>query len=407
MKTNKTLFGFFALVLLTLACANPLAGTSPNKPTNVETMVAATLSALTSPAPLSTPGSGDSTSSLLPRSIYYLANDAAQLLQVYRLDRDGKTITQLTFEPTTIEDFDVSPIDGSIVFLTNHQLLLANADGSNRRVILDVGQNEKDPILTRIMSPVFSPNGQTIAYGYQGLNFYSIASGQSNRVLEDLVRDAGNGFIFPEELYWPEMYSADGSKLIITLGYFESASAAIYYLNGGALVRVSNDVRSIICCGDYALNNDGSILVSANQTFGMYPAGLWTVNTSNGDVTTAFIGDFDTNPADVADNPFIAPDGQLYYFYASIPNTGDTVSHPPLQLVRSAADGVSGRTVLRPEIFTFVNEALWAPDASFVIVANASNEQIFSGGAVQLYYTDGQKTMVPLLPFAQNMKWGP
>ncbi|MBI2332867.1 MAG: hypothetical protein HYU84_12035, partial [Chloroflexi bacterium] len=254
--------------------------------------------------------------------------------------------------------------------------------------------------------PVFSPNGQTIAFGYKGLNFYSIVSGQSNRVLDDIIRDAGGGLLVPEELYWPEMYSADGSKLIITLGYYEGASTGIYYPNGGALARLNNEQRGIICCGDYSLSGDGSSLFSASPTFGMFAAGLWHVDTNSGDVTTLLLGDFDSNPAEVADNPFIAPDGQLYYFYASVPNNGDMVNRPPLQLVRSAADGVTGRTVLRPETFAFMNEALWAPDGSFVIIANGS-EQIYFGGKAELYYTDEQKAMISLLPYVQSMKWGP
>jgi len=190
---NKKIFAFLALLLLTLACANPLT-TPAEQPANVETIVAATISALTSiPAP-STPVVVDSTSSLLPHSIYYLAPDSAQITQVFRLEKDGKTITQLTFEPSKVEDFDVSLADGRIVFLTNHQLYLTNADGSNRLLIFDAGpQDEVNMFLTRIISPVFSLSGQTIAFGHQGLNFYSLTSGQTNRVLEDKVNDPGQG----------------------------------------------------------------------------------------------------------------------------------------------------------------------------------------------------------------------
>ena len=53
-----------------------------------------------------------------------------------------------------------------------------------------------------------------------------------------------------------------------------------------------------------------------------------------------------------------------------------------------------------------MNEALWAPDASFVVIANGS-EQVYAGGEAQLYYIDGQKTMISLVPSVQNMKWGP
>lgn len=392
-------------ILLVLACANPLTTPVTAPPANVETVVAATLTALTA-AP-STPMPADSPSSLLPRSMLYLANDADQIRQVFRLERDGKTVTQLTFEPIEVQDFDVSQVDGSVVYLTNHQLYIVNADGTGRRMIFDAGtQDELNPFLTRINSPVFSPDGQTIAFGHKGLNFHSLASGQTARVLEDKTDDFGSGAILPEELYWPEMYSADGSKLLLTFGYYEGASTGIYNVNNGSLVRLVNEFRGIICCGDYTLSADGSTLYSASPFFGMFSAGLWRVDTNNGNVTTVFLGDFESNPAEVADNPFSAPDGQLYYFYASIPGPVDMVNRPSLQLVRSAADGVTGRSILRPETFIYMNEALWAPDASFVIIANG-NEQVYFGGEAQLYYTDGQQAMIPLLPFAQSMKWGP
>jgi hypothetical protein len=50
---------------------------------------------------------------------------------------------------------------------------------------------------------------------------------------------------------------------------------------------------------------------------------------------------------------------------------------------------------------------LWAADASFVIAAVASIREIYQGGEARLVYTDGQKSVVTLLPFAMNMKWGP
>jgi hypothetical protein len=55
-----------------------------------------------------------------------------------------------------------------------------------------------------------------------------------------------------------------------------------------------------------------------------------------------------------------------------------------------------------------MNEALWAPDASFAIIATApSRDWDQGGGVLALYYTDEQKETVPLAPFGQQMKWGP
>lgn len=390
---SKHLFAYLVLFMVAFACANPPGGTPPESPANIETIVAATFQALTQ-----VPPSPNGISSLLPHPLYFLNNDGAGLAQVYRLDKDGVAVTQLTFEPANVNDYDVSMMDGSVAYVSNNQLFTIKADGSNRSMIFNEGA---------VSNPVWSPNGETIAFAYKGLNFYSIASGQSSRVLEDQVDDLGDGLTFPRELYWPESYSADGSKLIITLGYYEGASTAIYYPNGGALVRLNGAEGAIICCGDYHLTSDASTLYAANPSSGMFNAGLWRVNTATGDVTTLLLGSYDTNPAEVADNPFLAPDGQLYFFYASLPNADEFIDRPPLQLVRSAADGVTGRTVLRPETFENMNEAIWAPDASFVIVANPALPEIYEGGAAQLYYTNGQKAMVSLVSYAMKMKWGP
>lgn len=403
MKQNLRILTFIiALLALTLACANPLGGAAPESPPNVETIVAATFEALTQAAPPS-----PAPSTLLPAPLYFLANDNIGRAQAFRLDRDGATVTQLTFEPVEVKEFEVSPSDGRIVYISNNQLLTVNADGSNRAMIFDGGAvDQNNPFLDEVRGLAWSPDGLTIAFGHKGLNLYSIIDGTSNRVLDDIIRDMEGGFAFPEELYVPELYSADGSKLILTLAYYEGSSTAIYSPASGGLTRLSGGEGAIICCGDYHLTPDGSALYAAYPFMGMFSAGLWRVDTASGNVTTLLGGDFDTNPADIADNPFLAPDGQLYFFHASVPNTDGFIDRAPLQLVRSAADGVTGRTVLRPETFERMNEALWAPDASFVIVANAQDNQTYQGGAAQLYYTDG-RPMIPLVPFAFSMQWGP
>jgi hypothetical protein len=90
-----------------------------------------------------------------------------------------------------------------------------------------------------------------------------------------------------------------------------------------------------------------------------------------------------------------------------MPAGEEFVSRPPLQLVRAAPDGVTGRTVLNDSTYESMNEALWAPDASFVIVAEAPIQDVHKGGIAELVYTDSQKGVIPLLPFAMEMKWGP
>ncbi len=406
MQSKKSPFiALLPMLMAALACANPLGEITP---ANVETVVAGTMAALTAPASDSSATPPASTSSLLPHSMYFLNNDSAGLLQVYRLDKDGVTVTQVTFEPTNVRDYDVSGVDGSVAYVSNNQLLLVNADGSNRRLLLDGGAiDENNPFLTNINSPAFSPNGETIAFGHKGLNFYSVASGVSNLVLQDQIEDSGNGFMFPRELISPEKYSADGSKLIVTLGYYEGASSAIYYPNGGALVRLNGGEAALICCGETEWTPDASAFYAANPSVGMFAPGLWRVDAATGEVTTLLSSEVGSGFFNAADEPFPASDGQLYYFFVNVPATDEFLSRLPLQLVRSAADGVTNRTVVRPESYALMNEALWAADASFVITAMAPIADVYIGGAAQLVYTDGVRNMVPLVPFAIDMKWGP
>lgn len=398
-------FQLFTILLipsiLIAACNIPAAnsGTQPASNDQVATVVAMTLQAIT-PEP-ETPSD-----SLLPHTLYFLGTDAAGLTQVFRLERDGKTQKQVTSEGVNVGNYGVSPVDGSVAYVVNNQLLLINADGSNRRLLVDGGAvDQNNPFLNNITNPVFSPNGQTLAYGYKGLNLYSLSAGTSNLVIENQIDDnIGGGLLFPTELYWPERYSPDGSKLLITLGYYEGASAAIYDPASGGLVRLSGAEGALICCDAMEWSADGSSIYSASPAAGMFNSGLWKVDPSSGAVTTLFTSNIDSSSFLYADEPYLAPDGQLYFFFAE--STNELNSRTPLQLIRSSPDGVTGRTVLRPETFELMNEALWALEASFVVVAFANTPDTYQGGRAEIVYVDGRPNLV-LTQFAQQMKWGP
>src|SRR6266545_2119717 len=405
MRLKRILIATFILTAATLACTNPV--NIPAEPPNVGTIVAATFAALTASAPEANVTPLPSTSTLLPLSLYYLNNDKTGLIQVFRLAKDGNTVTQVTFEPANVGEFDPSPVDGSVVYVSNNQLLLVNADGSNRRVLVDGGTvDPNNGFLNNITKPVWSPNGKTIAFGYQGLNFYSVSTGQSNRVLDNLVDDLGNGLTVPHELYWPDKYSVDGSKLLITLGYYEGASSAVYDPSTNTLVRLKGGEGALICCGKPNWTADNTSLFTGNPSLGMFSPGLWKVDAATGQVTTLIAGDAGNGTFNFASEPVLASDGKLYYFFANQPAGNEAVTRVPLKLVRSEPDGITGRTPIRSETFNLMNEALWAPDASFVIVATAPIQDVYQGGVAELYYADGQKSPVHLVDFAMNMKWG-
>jgi len=392
---NKHIYPMIALVVIvmtTLACSSSF--------NVVETQPPAT-----SPIDIPTEAAPAEAAGLLPRSLYYLGKDSQALMQVFRMERDGATTRQVTFEPFNVDSYDVSSADGSIAYVSNNQLLWVDAIGSGRRLLVDGGQPDAiNPFVNTLRMPVLSPDGRTIAYSYKGLNFYSLDAGVSTMVIEDQISDFGNGGILPKELYSPSRYSPDGTKLLITLGYYEGASSAVYYMASNSLVRLSEDNRALICCGREIWTLDSSAFYAASSTVGMFDSGLWRVDASNGQVTELFSVNYDANVFNYASDPYLAPDGQLYYFFFNSNN--DIQMRTPLQLARSAPDGVTGRTILRTDTFEFMNEALWSPDASFVVVALAPAEDVWFGGAAKIVYLDGRAD-VPLTAFSQELKWGP
>lgn len=425
-KHVRPLPALLLLAIVILACALPVppvglptqsSGTAipPASPdsNDVGTAVAMTLTALvpggdspTVPATVTAPAP-DGSSGVLPQTLYYVAPDSAGITQVFRMESDGTTQRQLTTESGSINDYDVSPVDGSVAYVANNQLLYVNAAGSERRVLVDGGTvDPNNPFISTISSPVFSADGQTLAYGYKGLQFLSLATGESQLLIENQVDDVGGGLFVPRELYWPERYSPDGTKLIITLGYYEGASSAIYYPATDALVRLVGGEGALICCDDVEWAADSASFYSASASAGMFSPGLWRVDAATGEVTTLIPGDAGGGTFNAARTAYLAPDDQLYFFFGTVSSPEAMFNRAPLQLVRSAADGVTERTVLSDEDFQMLNEALWAPDASFVVAAIAPALEVYQGGQAEIVYLDGRPGAV-LVPFAQQMKWGP
>jgi len=348
--------------------------------------------------PTALPGQGNTPTAmlddLLPHALYYSGSDDAGLTQIYRMERDGRTVTQLTSDSIGVYDYDVSPADGSVVYVANNQLMLIDANGSSRRLLVDGGPvDPNNPGENSLHHPVFSPDGQTIAFAHHGLNLYNVATGGSQLVL-------------PDGLYRPEKYSPDGLKLLVTVSVPNSDAThdVIYFPATNSIVNFNYTDGAFFCCGREEWTQDSLSLYVAYPAMGMLSPGLWKVDAASGNVTTLLPSEAGDGNFNLADEPYLASDGQLYYFFANASSAQGYGDNAPLQIVRASPDGVTGRTILRPETFESLNEALWAPDASFVVVAKAPSD---AGGGLELYYTDGAKSMISLAPSGQQLKWGP
>ena len=356
------------------------------------------------------PGVPAAEATLLPHALYFLANDAEGSSQIQRMERDGTTVTQLTHEPAGVTALDVSPVDGSLAYEAQVSLVLANADGSNRRVLVERGAEQS---FDKFFWPVFSPDGRTLAYGDNGLVLHDLSAASTSLVLENQTGDAlPGGTLFPIESYWPEAFSPDGKKLLVALGHWEMApSHAVYDLATGTLVRYAEPPDYIYCCsfhGGPAWGVDGASFfgVASAHDFAYKSGEIWQIDAATGAVTRSLqAGEVDLNlPKEL----FAAPDGMLYYFIGTYAMDSGYFEAPELRMVRADPADLGNPTVLRADNFALMREALWAPDASFAIIASAPDQQYTGdGGVLELWYAGEGPSPIHLAGFGANMQWGP
>ena len=82
--------------------------------------------------PQPTPTQQPTTPAVLPAPLYFLALSGTTP-QIWRIETNGTTRSQITQEAAGVTDFDVSPRDGSLAYVSGNALITADGLGGNDR----------------------------------------------------------------------------------------------------------------------------------------------------------------------------------------------------------------------------------------------------------------------------------
>lgn len=407
LRMSRLSLFLIALLLIVLSACIPAAGDNEAAAIDqneLATIVAATLQAEavqggeTGEASLDNAQSAEP--SLLPHNVYFLKS-AEGIRQVWRLDADGSNEQMLSSSSSDVSAYDVSSADGSVAYVSANRLYLLSSDGQDSRVLIDASSADEaaDDYYYRyvISSPRFSADGRTLAYSLNGIWLLDLDSGSSVHLLENQLEESDPAYIYPLELYFPESWSPNGEKLLISVAYLEAGTLAFLDPADGQMTPLTTS--GIVCCQSQWAPDNGSILV-ASPYIGLIEPGLWRYDAATGVEAIIIEGSESDSVFNFAGWPLQIENGDLYYFYTSTAGFPD--GDISLLMVRSGPDGESGRQQLRTDSL-MVREALWADDGSLALIVQS--QQGISGPLV-LAKIDGSPLLI-LANEAEQLRWGP
>jgi hypothetical protein len=388
----------------TTAPATPVPATETAAPPTVgaPTETAAPATETTAPEPTAAPQLGP-----LPDPVYFIS---AADGQIWRVARDGTTLTQITREAAPVTYYDVSPADGGLVYISENTFILADGEGGNRRPLFGGPQEfGEDRINNELFYPRFSPDGRKIAFGYAGIQILDL----DDPMLAPNVLIPSDAFPDPNagrppvllRFYRQAIWSPDSARLLVEyLHYPEGGGWAILLLNAdgdGALVDVQAPPEGGILCCEPTWSLDSAFIYIASPYIGLGSPGLWRVPAATGPTET-----------------LIAPEGEAYYMVRKAQQLADgnlyffmgqmegfpTGLRTPQTIYRAGLDA-SNATPLRTDSYR-LEEVLWAPDASGAVIMEVSDESVFPyHGPLTWVPADGSAA-VRLPADGSSLLWG-
>jgi hypothetical protein len=361
-------------------------------PTNAPTIVTS--------RPTSTPEPTAEPAALLPAPVYLLDDG-----QIWRMERDGKTRRQITFESSAIFNFDIGTTDNALTY--------AVGEGAERTIVLLDASGRAELTHGQVWSPRIAPSGERIAYQVEapdeaatgasaqgpGPGVWTIArAGGQPSLLQASEPISADGVLAESaRQYFPSAWSPDGTRLLMGV-YFpvgEGGYPAVKDMRGGGVTEINR-----VCC-EASWSADGkAVIVAGGTQIQDAILGLWRADPRTGS-TTELIGYNEQAGSPLVTVARQLADGSIYAFL-TITKDPSFEGKDKVAPQRVQADGTFAP--IRKESYLLAG-ALWADDASGVIVAEAVDNPATEFGLLSWLPLDGGPA-VALAGRGSLMRWG-
>jgi hypothetical protein len=202
---------------------------------------------------------------ILPDNLYYIAPDETSTPQVWQLPKTGAPARPLTSESAPVLAYAVAPGQAQIAYLSGNSLVAADLDGTERRELATLQATDGRAALN------WSPDGAQIAFSdARGLWLVPADGSQSPRSLAQNVTDEQN--ISSIQVYSDPRWSPDGTRLLVSIGFYEGAVLGVLDVASGDVIQFSSMVAL-----DGRWTDNGRVLTWASE-WGYVMPGLYILD---------------------------------------------------------------------------------------------------------------------------------